>query len=86
MPSMVFRLLFVLWIVNTAIYGALMREHGGTALLGRVVDGHYFVGRLRTLTEVSPAFYDYSLWHGWFSLALSVVVLPLWLLWRYRRI
>lgn len=82
---MVLRLLFILWVINTAIYGALMREHGGTALLGRVVDGHYFVGKLRAFTEVSSDFYAYSLWHGWFSLALSAVVLPAWIAWTLRR-
>lgn len=37
---------------------------GGSALVGRVVDGHYFVGARGRYTEVSQTAFEYSRLHG----------------------
>ena len=56
--------------VNFFAFVAMSFYLGGDALQGYSRDGHYFLGRHSTFTEVSPAVFNYSRWH-----ALSVIAL-----------
>ncbi len=70
--------------VNFVVFVAMTFYLGGDALQGYSRDGHYFLGRHSTFTEVSPAVFDYSRWHA-ITVIASVVFFLATEAWRRNR-
>jgi hypothetical protein len=66
----------VVGVLNVLAFFIISVSLGGTALLGGVRDGSYYLGDHGRLTEVSKATYWYSSIHGW----SQAVTLPLGIL------
>lgn len=65
--------------VMVFVFGAMYL--GGTATLGHIVDGHYFLGNHGKYTQVSRSVYYYSIWQArslWLTLppgAIAALIL-----------
>jgi hypothetical protein len=58
---------------------------GGTALGGKVVDGHYFVNQGRTYTEVSKATWEWSFFHMALTMTSIALLVLLMTIHNYRQ-
>jgi hypothetical protein len=73
--------LFELMMVNCIAFFAIGAYLGGYALLGKISDGHAYLGSRGHLTEVGGDVFLYSLWHGrsvFITLPLAIVFLVMW--------
>ena len=78
MKKFVLYALFELMMVNCIAFFALGAYLGGYALLGKVADDHWYLGRRGHFPEVSSDVFLYSLWHGrsvFITLPLAIVFL-----------
>ena len=53
----------ILTLANFLVFALIALHLGGTAVSGRVSDGHFFLGSHSRYTEVSRQVFIYSRWH-----------------------
>lgn len=56
--------IFILSMLNFAVFWLMAVHLGGDALNGHVTDGHYFLMSHGDFTEVSEEVFNYSRWHA----------------------
>jgi hypothetical protein len=67
--------------LNWVIWWAEAVAIGGTAVGGRISDGHYYVVSHGAFTEVSRSMFAFSIWHTystWISFSLAIIAGIIW--------
>lgn len=73
-------LVFIMGLVNFAVFMAAAIYLGGDAVNGKVENGHYYLMNHGSHTEVTKAIFTYSRWHVYSVLVThpSAIVAAFW--------
>ena len=71
---------FVLWVANFLVFGAVSVMIGGDALNGHSDGAHYFLDQHGKLTEVSRSVFQYSRTHELLTLVTLPIAILCWLI------
>jgi hypothetical protein len=74
--------LFVAALINFLLFIIIDLVLGGDAANGHIENGHYFLASHGKLTEVSAFVFTYSLIHAYLSIALMLIAVFTFLLFR----